>query len=562
MFDWSFFIKKNSVRPTVLVILDGFGLAPPSPGNAIYQAKMNNFISLLNDYPHTELIASGESVGLPANEVGNTEVGHLTIGAGRVILQDLKRINLAIERGSFYENKAFLLAANHVKSNNSNLHIFGLLGSGRVHSSKDHIYALLQFCKKEMLKNVCVHVFTDGRDSPPKEGVTLISELERYLNLLGVGFIASVSGRYYAMDRDRRWQRIEKVYKALTEGVGNVASSAKEAVEIAYQKGQTDEFIEPTLIVSSGRFPCVVKDNDAVIFANFRIDRAKQLTMAFVLPNFEDLKAFDFGYDPQTNLKLGQVQMGDTFVRAIKPKNLVFVTMTEYQENLPVSAVAFGPEQVEMPFAEVVSRAEFSQLRMSESEKERFVTYYFNGLRETAFDGEDKLIVPSPKVPTYDQKPEMSLYELVDKCKKQISKNKYNFILINFANPDMLGHTGNIKATIKALEAVDKNLKNLVAHVLKYDGLIAITADHGNCEEMLTYPTTTFFYTSQKGILNTDHSNNPVPFLLISQTLKGKSRILRSGSLSDVAPTLLNLMNLSVPPQMTGQSLLLEAIKT
>lgn len=562
MFDWSFFIKKNSIKPTVLVILDGFGLAPPSPGNAISQAKMSNFISLLNDYPHTELIASGESVGIPANEVGNTEVGHLTIGAGRVILQDLKRINLAIERGSFYENKAFLLASNHVKSNNSNLHIFGLLGSGKVHSSKDHIYALLQFCKKEMLKNVCVHVFTDGRDSPPKEGVTLISELERYLNLLGVGFIASVSGRYYAMDRDRRWQRIEKVYKALTEGVGNVASSAKEAVEIAYQKGQTDEFIEPTLIVTGGRSPSVVKDNDAVIFANFRIDRAKQLTMAFVLPNFEDLKAFDFGYDSQTNLKIGQVQIGDTFVRTIKPKNLVFVTMTEYQENLPVNAVAFGPEQVEMPFAEVVSRAGFSQLRMSESEKERFVTYYFNGLRETAFDGEDKLIVPSPKVPTYDQKPEMSLYELVDKCKKQISKNKYNFILINFANPDMLGHTGNIKATIKALEAVDKSLKNLVTHVLKYDGLIAITADHGNCEEMLTYPSTTFFYTSQKGVLNTDHSNNPVPFLLISQKVKSKSGILRSGGLSDVAPTLLNLMNLSAPPQMTGQSLLLEAIKT
>lgn len=562
MFKWSFFIKKNSIKPTVLVILDGFGLAPPSPGNAISQAKMSNFISLLNDYPHTELIASGESVGLPANEVGNTEVGHLTIGAGRVILQDLKRINLAIERGSFYENKAFLLASNHVKSNNSNLHIFGLLGSGKVHSSKDHIYALLQFCKKEMLKNVCVHVFTDGRDSPPKEGVTLISELERYLNLLGVGFIASVSGRYYAMDRDRRWQRIEKVYKALTEGVGNVASSAKEAVEIAYQKGQTDEFIEPTLIVTGGRSPSVVKDNDAVIFANFRIDRAKQLTMAFVLPNFEDLKAFDFGYDSQTNLKIGQVQIGDTFVRTIKPKNLVFVTMTEYQENLPVNAVAFGPEQVEMPFAEVVSRAGFSQLRMSESEKERFVTYYFNGLRETAFDGEDKLIVPSPKVPTYDQKPEMSLYELVDKCKKQISKNKYNFILINFANPDMLGHTGNIKATIKALEAVDKSLKNLVTHVLKYDGLIAITADHGNCEEMLTYPSTTFFYTSQKGVLNTDHSNNPVPFLLISQKIKSKSGILRSGGLSDVAPTLLNLMNLSAPPQMTGQSLLLEAIKT
>ncbi|MCS7092736.1 MAG: 2,3-bisphosphoglycerate-independent phosphoglycerate mutase, partial [Patescibacteria group bacterium] len=389
-----------------------------------------------------------------------------------------------------------------------------------------------------------------------------VSELERHLGLLGVGSVSSVSGRYYAMDRDRRWQRTEKVYKALTEGVGHVAHSAKDAIEMAYQKGQTDEFIEPTLIVPDGKLPGVIKDNDAVIFANFRIDRAKQLTMAFVLPDFETLKAFDFGYDPQTNLKVGTVEFGSTFVRKIKPKNLVFVTMTEYQKDLPVTAVAFGPEQVEMSFGEVISKAGMSQLRMSESEKERFVTYYFNGLREAPFPGEDKLIVPSPKVPTYDQKPEMSLYELVDKCKRQISNGKYNFILINFANPDMLGHTGNIKATIKALEAVDRNLKEIVSYVLKYDGLIAITADHGNCEEMLRYPSSTFFYTSQKGVLNTDHSNNPVPFLLIGKRYQGWLQILRTGSLSDVAPTLLGLMGLNIPSQMTGQSLLLEAVKT
>jgi 2,3-bisphosphoglycerate-independent phosphoglycerate mutase len=562
MFKLPFIGKKTSnIKPLVLVVLDGFGLAPPSEGNAISIAKTPNYDSYLKNYPHGELIASGESVGLPANEVGNTEVGHLTLGAGRVILQDLKRIDMAIEKGTFYDNKALLMAVSHVKQYKSKMHIMGLVGSGRVHSSVDHLYALLQFCKKEDVGQVFLHLFTDGRDSPPKEGIEIIRKIEQHLGEIKLGKIASISGRYYAMDRDRRWQRTEKAYKAIVLSQAIQTMSAEEAVQSAYIRGQTDEFIEPTIIADKNGPVATVGDNDAAIFFNYRVDRPKQLTMAFIMPNFEKLRKFDFGYDPKSNIKIGEVEVGDTFNREKVVNNLFFVTMTEYQKDLPVSAVAFGPERVTNALPYVISNAGLRQIHMSESEKERFVTYYFRGMEEKAVKGEDVLIVNSPKVATYDLKPEMSLPKLVGEIKKQVNKDIYNFIIVNFANPDMVAHTGNIPATVEALEVVDRYLGDLVNHILSRNGTILVTADHGNCEELLTFPNATYFYTTSKGTVNTDHSSNPVPFLVINKSFQGNPVILPKGGLADIAPTICYLMGLNKAPQMTGRNLLQGNVK-
>src|SRR4030043_2305144 len=384
-------VRAGKLNPTVLIILDGWGIAPPSAGNAITQAKIPNFNKYMSTYPHGQLLASGESVGLPANEVGNTEVGHLNMGTGRVILQDLKRINLAIEKGYIYDNSALLKASSHVKKYKSRLHIMGLVSSGSVHSSINHLYGLLQFCKKEEIPHVFIHMFTDGRDAPPNSSIEIAEKLEMYLETSRIARIASVSGRYYAMDRDRRWSRTEKTYKAMVMGQGVTANSTIEAIKTAYGKGETDEFIEPTVIIGPEGKPEVIEDNDAAVFFNYRVDRPRQLTMAFVMPDFEKLKTFDFGYDPETSKVEGEVKISETFIRQKVPKNLFFVTMTEYQKNLPVSAVAFGPEQVNDPIGRMLSEAGIRQLRMAESEKERFVTYYFNGLKEEPFQGEDVL---------------------------------------------------------------------------------------------------------------------------------------------------------------------------
>ncbi len=557
MFNLPFFRNnKPKVKPHVLVVMDGFGLAPSSAGNAISLAKKPNYDNLLKNYPNTELIASGESVGLPANEVGNTEVGHLTLGAGRVILQDLKRIDLAIEKGYFFDNEAFLKAATHVKTQNSKLHILGLIGSGHVHSSINHLYALLQFCKKESIAKVYLHLFTDGRDSPPKEALEIIEALERHLEVSKVGRIASVAGRYYAMDRDRRWERTEKAYKAIVLGHAIQTESAMDAVRSAYTRDQTDEFIEPTIIADRSGPVATVDDNDAVIFFNFRIDRPKQLTMPFILPDFENLKAFNFGYDPESSRNVGEVKLGATFVREKTVKNLFFVTMTEYQKDLPVSAVAFGPEEVMDPISIVISRLGMRQMHMAESEKERFVKYYFNGLREEKVLGEDDLIIASPKVATYDKKPEMSLPKLASEFKREVRRGVYDFFIINFANSDMVAHSGNLKATIAAIGYVDRYLNELVREVLAEDGVVFITADHGNAEELLTFPTSSFFFTTDKGVVNTDHSNNPVPFIVVANKFKGSEVKMSQGALSDVAPTILSLMNISKPDLMTGRNLL------
>jgi 2,3-bisphosphoglycerate-independent phosphoglycerate mutase len=548
--------RKNKIKPTVLVIIDGFGVAPPSEGNAISVAKTQNYDKLITQYPNSELIASGESVGLPANEEGNTEVGHLTIGAGRVILQDLKRISVAIEKGSFYNNQALLQATSHLKINKSNLHIMGLIGSGHVHSSIDHLYGLLDFCKREEIEKVYLHLFTDGRDSPPKEGRQVVEEIENHLKAIKIGRIASLSGRYYAMDRDRRWDRTERAYKSIVLGQGVFAENAIAAVDNAYLKGQTDEFIEPTVIVHSGKPVATVNDNDAVVFFNFRIDRPRQLSMAFVLPDFENLKSYDFGYEPEARKDVGEEKFQSTFARQKVARNIFFVTMTQYQKGLPVSNVAFGPEVVEKPLAEVLSDNGLRQLHMAESEKERFVKYYFNGLREEPVEGEDDIIVPSPKVATYDKKPEMSLPKLVKELRKRIRKDMYHFIVVNFANPDMVAHSGNIKATIKAVEHVDKHLQRLIDEVLKQDGTVLISADHGNAEELLTFPTSTYFFTTSKGTVNTDHSNNPVPLVVINNAFRKKPVNIPKGALSDIAPTILGLFGIPKPLQMTGNNLL------
>jgi 2,3-bisphosphoglycerate-independent phosphoglycerate mutase len=548
--------KNHKIKPVVLVVLDGFGVAPSSEGNAIGLARKPNIDYYWKNFPHGELLASGESVGLPADEVGNTEVGHLTMGAGRVVLQYLKRIDLAIEKGQIFDNQALLAASSHVKKNNSSLHIMGLVSSGSVHSSIGHLYGLLEFCKKEEIAKVCIHMFTDGRDAPPNASIEVAEKLEGYLETSRIARIVSVSGRYYAMDRDKRWSRTEKVYKAMVLGQGITASSTVEAIKTAYEKGQTDEFIEPTLIIGQEKKPGLIEDNDAVIFFNYRVDRPRQLTMSFVLPDFENLEKFHFGDDPDTNKEEGEVKISGTFIRQKVPKNLYFVTMTDYQKNLPVSAVAFKPEYVSDPLGRAVSEAGIRQLRMTESEKERFVTYYFNGLKEGPFEGEDVLIIPSPKVATYDKKPEMSINKLTSEFIKQIRRDIYGFALINFPNPDMVGHSGNIKATILAIEAVDKYLRKLVQTVLNQNGTVLVTADHGNAEELLTFPSSSFFFTSAKGSVNTEHSSNPVPLLVLSNPLKGNKTVLPRGGLSDLAPTICKLLNIPVCQGMTGKNLL------
>lgn len=553
-------LTDNRLNPVVLLVLDGWGMAPPSAGNPMARAKTPNINSYWKSFPHAELIASGESVGLPANEVGNTEVGHLNLGAGRTVYQGLKRIDMAIERGDFFETPAFWAATKHVKDCQSKLHIIGLVSSGNVHSSLNHFFALARFAKKSGVA-VFYHLFVDGRDAPPKEAIDLLAKVEGILRTEELGKIATISGRYYAMDRDHRWERTQKAYEAIVEGIGQTAETPSKAIEKAYANGQTDEFVEPTVITYDNQPIATVDDNDAVIFFNFRIDRPRQLTMAFVAHDFRALAA-KWGFDPyevkyshKHGAGAGSLHLKDPFTRNKVARNLFFVTMTEYQKDLPVSAVAFPPEPVNKCLPQVLSEGGFKQMHMAESEKERFVTYYFDGLREERVSGEDVLIVPSPKVATYDKKPEMSVFELTNKFREQLARGVYKFFIINFANPDMVAHTGNIAATIKALEATDLAVGRIVEVALSVNGTVVLTADHGNAEELLTYEQTSYFFTSTEGEVNTDHSNSPVPFILISNSLRGKAITLPKGALPDVAPTILSLIGIPAPHEMTGRNL-------
>jgi 2,3-bisphosphoglycerate-independent phosphoglycerate mutase len=556
-------LAPGQVTPTVLLILDGWGVAPVSPGNAISLSKTPNMTKLQNLYPHGELVASGESVGLPANEVGNTEVGHLNLGAGRLVLQDLKRISKSINDGDFFLNKALRDSASHALTNNSKMHIMGLVGSGQVHSSLDHFYGVMNFCKRAGLKNVYLHLFTDGRDAPPTEGLEVINNIEKFLKETGVGTIATIAGRYYAMDRDRRWDRIKLEYDAIVHGVGKTAHSASEALQNSYNSGKTDEFVEPTVILNSSNMPiATLSNNDSVIFFNFRIDRPRELTMALTVPDFTKAN-ISWEFDPYS-VKYGkkhadtqsEIQKSEPFPRGTLPANLFFATMTQYQKNLPVNGIAFPPQIIKNGLAEVLSQSNIPQMHMAESEKERFVTYYFDGQHEGKFPNEDTLIVPSPRVATYDKKPEMSVADLAYEVKKVLALDKYKFIVINFANADMVAHTGMINPSIKAIEAVDKALGEVYQGVMAVGGTLVVTADHGNAEELITYPTGSYFFTTSKGAVNTDHSNYPVPIIIANHSFEGKAKNIPSGTLGDVAPTILSLMGITKPIDMTGKDLL------
>jgi 2,3-bisphosphoglycerate-independent phosphoglycerate mutase len=554
--------QNRQIKPVMLIIMDGWGIAPPSRGNVIAQTKLKNLERFLADYPHTELIAAGESVGLPANEVGNTEVGHLTIGSGRVTYQGLKRINMSIEDGTFTRNKAFRSAVEHVKKNNSKLHVMGLLSSGNVHAAIPHFYGILEFCQQAGIKDVFVHAFTDGRDAPPKESLNLFAQVEQRMISLQTGQFATLSGRYYAMDRDRRWERIQKAYEAIVEGKGFTANSWKEAIEAGYTKGLSDELLEPTVILKDGKPIATIDDHDAVIFFNFRIDRPRELTMALTMPDFEDLDISKFGYNDTENRQHAKsLDRSKPFTRNKKLQDVFFVTMTKYHENIPVGAVAFDTPFVDTPLGEVLAQNNLKQLRMAESEKERFVTYYFNGHKEEIYQGEEHLITPSPKVATYDKRPEMSVFKQVANFKRQLYQDKHHFFVMNIANPDMVAHTGNLPATIKAIQATDKAVGEMVDAVLECGGTVFITADHGNAEELITYPSTSFFFTTSAGIANTDHSNNPVPLIIVNESLKQSGKEMKKGGLSDIAPTILAYMGLPIPPHMTGQNLFVESKK-
>jgi 2,3-bisphosphoglycerate-independent phosphoglycerate mutase len=539
----------------MLLVLDGWGMAPPGPGNAISQAKLTSFNRFWAAYPHTQLRASGDAVGLPRGEVGNTETGHLNIGAGRIVYQDLARINMAIADGAFEENKTLIQACQHAITNNSKLHLMGLLGAGGVHSSLEHLFALVHLAKTRGVKSLFIHIFTDGRDSPPNASRTYISQLEGVLQKEGIGQIASVMGRYWAMDRDTRWDRTQKAYFALTRGEGNKVKDVIEAITASYDNSVTDEFIEPTIITDpKGRPKALVAEGDSVIFFNFRIDRPRQLTRAFVMEDFEKAAKITDDFDPYAvkyaHKHEPQKVASPVFSRGPKIKDLFFVMMTEYSRDLAShgATVAFPPESVKMPLGKVISLHNLRQLRAGESEKERFVTYYFNGQSESSEVGEDRILVPSPKVATYDLAPEMSVYELTDSVyKRLITNNAYSFALVNFANADMVGHTGNITATIKAVEAIDACIGKLARFVQAYGGLMLITADHGNAEEMIN---------KQTGDIDTEHSSNPVPFIAVSKDFVGKAQMLPFGILADLAPTVLAYLGITPATAMTGRNLL------
>ena len=545
--------SNGTPKFVVLAILDGWGIAPDGPGNAISQAKTVNINKFWLSYPHTTLQASGAAVGLPRGEDGNTETGHLNLGAGKIVYQDLERINMAIADGTFFENKVLRAAIEHARKNKSKLHYIGLLGAGVVHSNIEHLFALIHLAATLKFENIFIHVFTDGRDSPPTAAQTFLKRLKEVLEKEGVGQIASIMGRYWAMDRDQRWDRTSKAYFALTKGQGNLVKRAEDVVEASYSDGKTDEFIDPSLITDDrGKPISLIEGNDAVVFFNFRIDRPRQLTKAFVFEDFSKAAA-KFEYGPyqfrQLDHKNQELSATAPFERGPALKNLYFVTMTEYGKPISDAGAkpAFPPEVIEYPISRVISLAELRQLKITESEKERFVTFYFNGLRDKPFSREDKIIIQSPKVATYDQKPEMFSRSLTDTVLEKLEDESYQFVVVNFPNADMVGHTGNIGATVKAVETIDECIGKIANFVLAYEGVLVITADHGNAEEMINPAT---------GEIDTEHSTNAVPFIAVSHKFVGKSHNLQSGILADVAPTILSLLGLIVPSNMTGRNLL------
>jgi 2,3-bisphosphoglycerate-independent phosphoglycerate mutase len=508
-----------SKSPVALIILDGFGCRSEVKGNAVAQSKKPNFDRLWKEFPHAHMFASGEAVGLPDGQMGNSEVGHTNIGAGRVVYQNLTRVSIAIREGEFAKNETFLGAVDHVKKHDTALHLFGLLSDGGVHSHIDHMFALLRLAKDHDLKKVYVHAFLDGRDVGPKTAETYIQETLEKMKEYGVGEFATISGRYYSMDRDKRWERVEKSYRAMVYGEGPSYSNPIDVVKDSYEHGIFDEFVLPSVVTKEDGQPvATIQDNDAVIFYNFRPDRAIQISNTFTN---EDFRSFDRG--PK------------------HPKDLHFVCLTHFSETVQ-GYVAFKPTNLDNTFGEVLAQNGLKQLRIAETEKYPHVTFFFNGGREEKFPGEERILINSPKVATYDLQPEMSAYEVTDALLKEIHDDKFDAIILNFANPDMVGHSGMLEPTIKAIETVDECLGKVIDAILEKDGVAIITADHGNADEVITL----------EGNPMTAHTTNPVPVILTKHGVE-----LRDGGvLADLAPTLLQLLGLEQPKEMTGKTII------
>ncbi len=517
-------------RPFVLIVMDGWGINPRAEGNAIALARTPNIDRLAREWPHTAVKTSGAAVGLPEGQMGNSEVGHQNIGAGKRVLQDYTRVSESIRDGSFFSNPAFLKAMEHVKKNGSQLHICGLLGNGGVHAHESHLEALLLLAHKSDIEKVYIHAFTDGRDTSPTGGIEFMRHLQAQASEIGgvhAAKVATVTGRYYAMDRDNRWDRTGRTYFAMTRGEGQRASSALAAIQQSYDEGITDEFILPTVVMEDDHPVAVVKAGDAVIHYNFRPDRARQLTKAFVMKELP----------PQAEGK---------FNRGPRLDDLAFVMMTAYEEGLDAE-VAYRADEVEMPLARVIANAGLRQFHTAETEKYAHVTYFINGRRETPYEGEDRYLVPSPKVPTYDLQPEMSAAGITDTAVERIGSGQYDLVIMNYANADMVGHTGVIKAVIKAVEAVDTGVGRVVEATLAAGGGLLITADHGNAEKLIEYDTGKPF---------TAHTTFPVPLYLVVPQL-AQAKLRTDGILADVSPTILQIMGIPQPKDMTGSSLIL-----
>ncbi len=505
-------------KPVMLMILDGFGISDKLEGNAVRAARKPNYDALTAKYPLTTLSCSGLDVGLPEGQMGNSEVGHLNIGAGRIIYQELTRISKEIKEGKFFKNEAFNFAIEEAIKNNSAVHLMGLLSNGGVHSHIDHIKALITLCKIKGAKKVFVHCFLDGRDVSPTSSAAFIEELQNHMDSEGVGKIATISGRYYAMDRDNRWERVQLAYNAIVKGEGNRNTSPISVIEDAYHDNKTDEFVIPSVIIKDGKPIGNIKNKDSVIFFNYRPDRAREMTRALIDKEFSGF--------------------------AREALDVTYVCMTQYDKTIENVKVAYKPEGYKNTIGKYISSKGLKQLRIAETEKYAHVTFFFNGGVEEPNENEDRVLIPSPKVATYDLKPEMSAHEVTDAVLNELNSDKYDLVILNYANPDMVGHTGVVEAAVKAIETVDECLGKVVNKVLELDGTVFITADHGNAETMIDYST---------GKPMTAHTTNLVPFVYVSKHAK---KLRDGGILADISPTILTEMGLEIPSEMSGKSLI------
>lgn len=511
---------KNKPHTLALIILDGFGYSENTVMNAVASAQKPNWDRLWEQHPHTLISGSGRCVGLPDGQMGNSEVGHMNMGAGRIVYQDLTRIDLAINNGEFFDNQTLIKGITLAKDNNKSIHIMGLLSRGGVHSHEAHFHAILELAAKHKANQVYFHAFLDGRDTPPRSAMASLLALDAHCKKTGCGEIASLIGRYFAMDRDKRWERVQKAYDLLVDGRGTyTAENARQGLELAYERGESDEFVQATTIHPKDKPAATLNDGDVIFFMNFRADRARELTQSLIDPDFNG------------------------FARARWPQLASFVCLSEYDSRFPCP-VAFPPLPLNNILSEYISRLGLKQLRIAETEKYAHVTFFFNGGVEHPFPGEDRILIPSPKVATYDLHPEMSAPELTDRLIKEIKSQQYDLIVCNFANPDMVGHTGNFDATVKAIEAIDFCLGRIVRAIQEVEGELIITADHGNAEKMFDY---------DHNQPHTAHTSDPVPFLYVGRKA---SIISEDGKLSDIAPTILYLFDLPKPGEMTGSSLL------